>query len=277
MVRGDRVIDMHVHTWRCRHGHGTAAEYVAAASERGVRILGFAEHLPLPEDLLQRDSHAASYAMPASELPAYLAEVRDAAETAARSGGPRVLLGLEADLHPGNEDHARTVLADLDLDFVLGSVHYIDGWAFDDPDRQDGYRLWSNDALWERYFRDLATAAASGLVDAIAHPDLVKKFRCFPASDPQELLASFADAVARAGVAVEVSTAGLRKPCSEIYPGDALLRMLHHRGVPVTIGSDAHTPTDVGFAYDQARDALKRAGYRSAVVFQGRRMEEVPL
>lgn len=268
---------MHVHTWRCRHGHGTAAEYVKAAARRGISVLGFAEHLPLPEELLTRDPQAVSYAMPAAELPEYLAEVRVAAESSAASGGPRVLLGLEVDLHPGNEEHVRQMLSGIEVDFVLGSVHYIDGWAFDDPDRQDGYERWSTDALWERYFADLIAAVRSGLADVIAHADLVKKFCRLPARDPFELYAAFAEAAADAGAAVEVSTAGLRKPCAEIYPSEALLRMLHDRGVPVTIGSDAHAPSEVGHAYEQAVEALRRVGYRSAVIVAGRRMEEVSL
>lgn len=274
---GDAVIDMHVHTWRCRHAEGTTAEYVEAAVRRGIRVLGFAEHLPLPPELLELDPHAAFYAMPAAELPGYLAEVRSAAESAESEGGPRVLLGLEADLHPGNEEHVQRILTGVDVDFVLGSVHYIDGWAFDDPDRQDGYERWSNDTLWERYFTDVVSAVRSGLADVIAHPDLVKKFRRFPKSNPSELYAAFADAAADAGIAVEVSTAGLRKPCAEIYPSETLLRVLHDRGVPVTIGSDAHAPSDVGYAYERAVDILRRAGYRSAVILVGRQMEEVPL
>ncbi|MDI6692938.1 MAG: histidinol-phosphatase HisJ family protein [Anaerosomatales bacterium] len=270
------MIDTHVHTWRCRHATGTAAEYVAAAAARGVRMLGFAEHLPLPHDLLAEDPHAASYAMPESELPQYLSEVREAADSIA-GGGVRVLAGVEADLHAGNEAHVRSLLTGLEVDFVMGSVHYVDGWAFDDPDRQDGYERWSADDLWERYFHDLTAAARSGVADVMAHPDLVKKFRCWPKRDPRELFAAFADAAAAAGIAVEVSTAGLRKPCAEIYPGDELLRMLRSRDVPVTIGSDAHRPEEIAYAYEQAVEALSRAGYRSAVVFVRRRMEEVGL
>lgn len=270
------MIDMHVHTSRCRHARGTPDEVVAAAQSRGIRYLGFAEHLPLPADLLASDPHALSYAMPQDELPEYVAEILGLVD---RRGAatPRILLGVEADLHPGNEEHVRRLVTSAPFDFVLGSIHYVDGWAFDDPDRTDGYERWDADDLWERYFRDLSAAAASGLVDVIAHPDLVKKFGCVPRTDPRELYDAFADAAAAAGVAVEVSTAGLRKPCAEIYPTADLLKTLRKHGVPVTIGSDAHAPDEVGYAYEAAVDALADAGYREAVVIIGRRMQEVPL
>lgn len=270
------MIDMHVHTRRCRHAQGSVEDVLAAARQRGLRYLGFAEHLPLPSALVDHDPRAASYAMPEAELPDYVAEVMAVAADE-RDRGPRVLLGVEADLHPGNEAHVRRLLSSARFDFVLGSVHYIDGWAFDDPDLIEGYDRWDPDRLWARYFEDLAAAAASGIADAIAHPDLPKKFGCSPRTDPRELYEAFADAVADAGVAVEVSTAGLRKPCAEIYPAPDLLAALNRRGVPVTIGSDAHAPDEVGYAYDAAVAALIAAGYREAVVIVGRRMEEVPL
>ncbi|MCX8007412.1 MAG: histidinol-phosphatase HisJ family protein [Coriobacteriia bacterium] len=270
------TIDTHVHTWRCRHATGTVFEYIQEARRRGVIFLGFAEHLPLPSDLVAADPYARSYAMPESELALYASEVSAAKEEAGRHGLV-VLLGVEADLHPGNEDHVRRLLASVEVDFVLGSVHYLDGWAFDDPDRVDGYDRWSAEDLWERYFDDLAHAARSGLADAIAHPDLIKKFGCRPKVPPDALYELFAEAVADAGVAVEISTAGLRKPCAELYPSQDLLRALRARKVPVTIGSDAHSPSEVAYAYDAAAAAARGAGYRSAVVFRNRLAEEVPL
>lgn len=270
------MIDMHVHTSRCRHARGTARDMVESAERLGVRYLGFAEHLPLPPELLAQDPHAVEYAMPEEELPQYLAEIGSLVEERA-DAAPRILLGVEADLHPGNEAHVRRLLSSARFDFVLGSVHYVDGWAFDDPHRIAGYEQWDPDVLWERYFRDLRAAAASGLVDAIAHPDLIKKFSCVPRSDPRELYHGFAEAAARAGIAVEVSTAGLRKPCAELYPGVDLLKTLRRYGVPVTIGSDAHAPEEVGYAYSAAVEALAQAGYREAVVFVDRRPQEVPL
>jgi histidinol-phosphatase (PHP family) len=154
-------------------------------------------------------------------------------------------------------------------------VHFIDDWAFDDPERTAGYDSWELGALWERYFDDLIAAARSGLADVMAHADLVKKFCKRPDGPVDALYAATAAALREAGVAVEVNTAGLRKPCRELYPAPALLEALRREGVPATIGSDAHVPTDVGAGAHEAVAALRDAGYRSVVVFRNRTAEEV--
>jgi histidinol-phosphatase (PHP family) len=270
------MIDMHVHTWRCRHACGESTDYVRAAAARGVRTLAFTEHLPLAPALSALVPGAEKYAMPADELPAYAAEVslaRDLGETL----GVEVLLGIEADLVPPAVEYARATIAAYPFDIVLGSIHMIDGWAFDDPDRVAGYAEWDIEDLWERYFAELGAAAATGVADVIAHADLVKKFRYVPAAPLGDLYRRVADTLARAGVAVEVNTAGLRKPCAELYPGPALLAELYRAGVPVTIGSDAHDPGDVGAGFDEALIALRAVGYRSVVVYRQRVAEEVGL
>lgn len=259
---------MHVHTSRCRHATGSPADYVAAAEAAGVTTMAFTDHLPLPEGF------DGSYAMPEVELAEYVVEVARARGTARAT---EVLLGIEADWLPEHLERARTLIGAHPFDVVLGSVHFVDGWAFDDPALRDGYSQWTPDALWERYFDELGAAASSGLFDAMAHPDLVKKFRFVPESDPRGWYSDAAAAFAAAGVAVEVSTAGLRKPCGEIYPSASLLSEMRRAGVPAMVGSDAHRPAEVGYGWHEAYSALRRAGYTSVVVFRERVAEEVPL
>ncbi|MHB1324401.1 MAG: histidinol-phosphatase HisJ family protein [Coriobacteriia bacterium] len=270
------MIDLHVHTWRCRHADGTPDQYVAAAVERGVSVLAFTEHLPLPAALVQRVPGAAGYAMPAEEFAEHVAEVARAAALG-RELGVEVLLGAEIDAVPQARDHAAVLVAQHPFDLVSGSVHLIDDWAFDDPAHRARYAQWRTAELWERYFHDLAEAARSGLADVMAHPDLIKKFCGAPENSVTHLFESAAEAFAEAGVAVEVNTAGLRKPCREIYPSLELLSAMRRRGVPATIGSDAHCPGDVGADGSLAVALLEQAGYRSVVVFRARVPEEVGL
>jgi histidinol-phosphatase (PHP family) len=152
---------------------------------------------------------------------------------------------------------------------VLGSVHVLGDWAFDDPELIGRYGSVVIDEMWERYFSEVAAAARSGLFDVIAHPDLVKKFGFLPAGDPAAWYESTAEALAAGGCAVEVNTAGLRKP--------ALLEACLRRGVPATMGSDAHAAGEVGAGLREARELLRAVGYRSLVVFRSRRAEEVAL
>lgn len=225
--------------------------------------------------LIERVSGADGYAMPLDELPAYVQEVRSAAAESGARLGVEVLIGIEIDAVPEAREHAAALLSTHEFDFVLGSVHFIDGWAFDDPGKVAEYDRWDYDALWERYFADIADAAGSGLVDAIAHADLVKKFRARPVGPVAHLYAAAAEAFSEAGVAVEINSAGLRKPCRELYPSPEFLAELRKAGVPITIGSDAHAPGEVGLGSAEAVEAARTAGYRSVVVFRNRVAGEV--
>ena len=266
------MIDCHVHTVRCGHAEGSAADYVAAARRAGVDILTFTEHLPIPVELDPRHE----YTMVESELDPYLKEIRQLADEGT-GNPPRVLAGIEADWLPDRLDHVRGLLATHDFDVVLGSVHFLGDWAFDDPSLLARWDTADVDATWERYFELFGDAVASGLFDVMAHPDLVKKFGHRPGFDPVRLFDAAAAALARHGVAIEVSTAGLRKPVGELYPSKEFLAACAKAGVPATIGSDAHHPDEVGFAFDAAREALIAAGYDHVVYFERREQKEYPL
>jgi histidinol-phosphatase (PHP family) len=265
------MIDLHVHTARCGHAIGDAAEYAAAAASAGVSVLAFSDHLPLPP------GYAAGYAMPWVQLPAYVDEVRALAEDSRSSGGPEILLAIEADWIAAHEELVRGAVDGHEFDMVLGSVHFIDDWAFDDPDLRERYTEWTPDLLWGRYFDDLGSAAASGLYDVMAHPDLVKKFDFRPRVDPRPLYREAAAVFAECGVAVEVNTGGLRKQCAEIYPSLEFLKECCIAGVSATVGSDAHRPDEVGAGWSAARELLLAAGYSNVVVYKRREPHEVPL
>ena len=257
-----RKIDCHVHTGRCGHGTGTPAEFAAAARTAGIGVLTITDHLPFP------GGPEAGYSMREYELPAYVADVDTLRGDTTL--GVELLLGVEVDWLPGAEERLAR-LADARLDVVLGSVHVLDGWAFDDPDLVDRYEHTDVPALWERYFEVLAQAARSGLFDVMAHPDLVKKFGYVPQGDLGSLYERAARVFAEAGVAVEVNTAGLRRPCAEIYPSLSLLRACRAAGVSATVGSDAHCAEEVGAGWQEATALLREAGYDRVVYFRERR------
>jgi histidinol-phosphatase (PHP family) len=210
--------------------------------------------------------------MPACDLEDYLVEV-----DFARNRYPQIELvtGLEADYLAGREAQTAAALK-LARDhsdgarFVLGSVHFIGNWAFDDPFHVEAWETHDVDSAWRDYFGLWSSAVSSGMFDVMAHPDLVKKFGHFPSFDPRELYVEAARVAASAGVLIEVSTAGLRKPVGELYPGPELLAAFQAAGVAATVGSDAHQPSEVGFCIDAAYDALQVAGYRTAAFPDGR-------
>lgn len=263
-------IDLHMHTSRCGHAEGSAAEYLAAARDARLDVIAFTDHLALPDGY----DPDGKYAMRPWELAEYVREVLDLARA---SSAPVVLLGIEADWVPAHRAATARAIATHPFDVVLGSVHFLQDWAFDDPRLIEEWSVRDVAGAWHEYFDEFTQAAASGLFDVMAHPDLVKKFGHVPPGDMTSLYDDVAAAVADAGVAIEVSSAGLRKPCAEIYPSDGLLAAFRRAGVPATTGSDAHTPSEVGSGLDQVRAALDRAGYDAVVYYQAREMREVPL
>jgi histidinol-phosphatase (PHP family) len=249
------------------HDMQSVEPFVETARAVGVDEIGFTEHGYYFTQL--RTLWDVPYQVERCEydLDAYVDAVLQA-----RARGLPVKLGLEVDYVPGREDETRALLAPYPWDYLLGSVHWIDGYAIDgEPRLLDQIGV---EATWSRYFEMLARATGSGLFDSLSHPDLVKIFgERAPSFDYTDI----ADAIAESGVAVEVSTAGLRKPVGELYPHPGLLAACRARGVPVTTGSDAHTPDLVGRDFDRARELLRCAGYETVTVFDGRRARQEPL
>lgn len=244
--------DYHVHTARCGHARGTAAEYVAAARERGVAAVGIADHVPLlhgPDPEL---------AMGLDELAAYVDEV-----TALKRRHPGfVLLGIEADYRPDTFPRLQELLAEHPFDYVIGSVHYLDGWGFDDPRYVGGFAERDIDEVYRRYFEQVGDAAESGAFTILGHLDLVKKFGHRPRRSLDRVLERLTERIAPTGVLVEVNPSGLRKPVGEAYPSADILALLHDRNVLITFGSDAHQPADVARDFAAALTLAWNAGHR---------------
>ena len=163
---------------------------------------------------------------------------------------------------------------------MIGSVHFIGDAAVDHDDWDIWDRRGDADAIWRRYFETLAEAARSGLFEIMAHPDLVKVWgsaRPDPDRDPRFHYEPFVEAVAESGVAVEVSTAGLRKPVSELYPAPALAEMLVDAGAAFSLSSDAHVPGDIGHAYEDTVEVMRDWGITDIAVFDRRERRLEPL
>ncbi|MHB9002501.1 MAG: histidinol-phosphatase HisJ family protein [Coriobacteriia bacterium] len=260
------LIDCHIHTERCGHARGRAESYVQAARQAGLAAIVFTEHLPLPAGF-DPDGHLA---ISDNELHDYCAEI---AALQAGSLGPQVILGVEADWLPGEHEWTTSQLDSAracGVKVVLGSVHFLGGWAFDDPAELPAWDTRDVDEIWIEYADTWCDAAVSGHFDVLAHPDLPKKFGHRPSFDPTEMYARMARAAGEGGALIEVSTAGLRKPVGELYPGPGLLRAFRQAGVDATIGSDAHAPSEVGFGLSRAAESLAQAGYTRIALPLGR-------
>ncbi len=244
--------DYHTHTVRCGHAEGQAADYVEAARRAGLLALGVADHLPL---LPEPDPELS---MPLCELPEYVAEVLSLKVLYP----DYVLLGIEADYRRETVGEVASLLSSQPFDYVIGSVHFVRDWAFDDPRQVDRYVGREIDALWVDYLELVGEAADTGLFTIVGHLDLVKKFGYRPDRALDRELERLVARIARAGMLVEINTAGLRKPAKEAYPSLHILRLLREAGVSITFGSDAHRPAEVGEGFDQAKALAQEAGYR---------------
>lgn len=191
------------------------------------------------------------------ELPEYVEEVL---EEKRRHPG-YVLLGIEADYRPDTVGQVADLLRAHPFDYVIGSVHFLGDWGFDDPRYADGFEQRDVDEVYRAYFDLMGRAAESGLFTILGHLDLVKKFGHRPTESLQDAVDALARRLATAGVVVELNTAGLRKPVREIYPGPDVLRALCSAGVPITFGSDAHAPAEVGRDLDRAAVLARECGY----------------
>ncbi len=258
------LVDYHLHTALCGHALGEMEEYLAEAVKKGLVEIGFCDHLPLY--FLPPGRSIPCYAMGEEQLPLYVQMVLAVQE---RSPIP-VKLGIEADYAPGQAQKLAFLLSGHPFDYVTGSIHFIDGWGFDNPAEIGEYSRRDLNEVYERYFALLNEASQSGLFDIMAHPDLIKKFGFLPSCDLKPFYEETARAFKRAGVCAEINTAGLRYPAGEIYPARPLLEAFFAHGVPVTLGSDAHRPSQVGEAIEKALALAVEVGYRELAIFEGR-------
>jgi histidinol-phosphatase (PHP family) len=296
--RPDAMSDYHLHL----HPHnprpgappmgeyppGYIDRYVEVALSRGVTEIGFTEHLyrcveaadalgrwwtressPLlraqMEEMLASERHLS--------LEKYVAVVLDA-----KARGLPVRLGLEVDFEPGRERHVLDLIAPYPWDYLVGSVHWIGGWHFVGDDAVDEFRRRGVEVAWRQYFELETALAASGMVDVLAHVDVVKKMGLRPSVEVmQELWRPLVTAAVEAGVAVEVSSAGLRRSSKEIFPAPALLAQFGAAGVPIMLASDAHIAEDAAWGHDLVVAAARAAGYEAYLRFDARRSQAVPL
>ena len=276
MTAAPRMLcDSHVHTARCGHAVGRDDELVEAACACGLAAIAITEHVPFY--WLPRAQHDATLAMAPEELPRYVDAVLELKRRA--RGRVEVLLGIEADFIPGHEQQLERLLAAYPFDIVLGSVHWLDGWCLDAPSSVARYRRGQDevDAIWARYSEALIAAAGSGIFDVLSHLDLPKKFGFRPTQPFGGHLEDVVMAVAASGCAVELSSAGRRKPVGEDYPAPDVLGALVSAGVPVVLSSDAHAPGEVGYAFAELALAASAAGVRHTALYRARRRHLVPL
>jgi histidinol-phosphatase (PHP family) len=252
-----------------------AERYREAAEQGGIEELGVAEHIHRFVQSLDIWSHPWYRHWAKDDVDEYCDFV----------SGAGLRLGIEADFLPGREDRVANFLNGREWDYVLGSIHFLrdDAVDFHGEPEWEAWNIWRGadpDKVWSRYFETLGEAARSGLFDILAHPDLVKVWGDRvprPDGDLRRFYERAMEGIADSDVAIEVSTAGLRKPAGEIYPAPAFLEMCLEAGRPVALSSDAHVPEQLGYEYERAVDMLGGLDVDEIAVFERRRRRLEPL
>ena len=261
------IADYHIHTRLCRHAEGEPREYVERAISLGMSEMGFADHLPFlagwrPGFGISGDD----WSMRLDELDGYVSLVQALAREYAAD--LRILVGIEADYIEETLVETTRVLAEYPFDYVIGSVHMVgERFAFDHPASRGRVRAYGIDRMYRESLEQVERAAATGLFHVVGHLDQAKKFGFRP--DDEEAVAAAASralgAIRRAGAALELNTAGLRMPVDEAYPAPGLLAAARALQIPLTFGSDAHRPQEVGWAFDRAAQTAREAGYSATL------------
>ncbi len=264
------LVDYHTHTKLCKHGDGVVDNYIEYGIQLGLKEIGCSEHIPMPDhfDFEHRMS-----------IEEFITIYEPSFQRAKEKYGQKIMVkwGIEADFFPGTESYVQHFIDTRTFDYVIGSVHFLGEWGFDNPTYVWKYDERKIDEIYEEYFSAVAASARSGLFDIVGHCDLVKKFGHRPARNLEELHREMMRVIKKNDLCIEINTSGMQKPAREIYPSIAILALAKEYRIPLTLGSDAHRPEDVGRDFDIAYPLLEEYGNGKVATFSRRQRTMVKL
>ena len=251
------IVDLHNHTPLCNHAEGSIDQYIEAAINSGTKFFGFADHAPMDFD--------PKYRMSFNDMITYETEVLTAKEK--YQDKISILLGYEVDYL---ENHMDPRVLNANVDYLIGSVHFIDEWGFDNPEFIGRYENEDIDEIWEKYFLAVEKMANTKLFDIVGHLDLIKVFKFMPKKNIVEIAKNALVAIKEANMSLELNVAGYRKPIGEPYPSKELLKEAFKLGIPITFASDAHKPEQVNLYNEQITEFAREIGYTECAYYENR-------
>jgi histidinol-phosphatase (PHP family) len=262
------MVNYHNHTPLCGHATGELDGYIQRAIENRVIEFGFSDHAPIPEQFRE------GITMSPEQMPQYINSILSKKEE--YKDRIDIKLGLEIDF-PLFDSFDKRYLSDPKIDYIICSCHYIGEWGFDNPAEKEKFEDKVIDEIYFEYYKVIESIADSGICDIIGHFDLIKKFGHRPVSSMDKVVRRIAKKMSKKNITAEINTSGLKKPINEIYPSDEILSIFFEENVPVTLGSDSHSPDDVCAGYETAIEKLKKTGYRKVSGFTARKRHEILL
>jgi len=248
------IVDLHNHTTLCNHAEGSISEYIEKAIDAKTKFFGFSDHAPMDFD--------PKYRMKFADMQTYEKDILEAKEK--YKDKIDILLAYEVDYLHGHID--KRVL-EADVDYLIGSIHFLEGWGFDNPEFIGKWEEQDIDQVWQKYFDTLEEMATTQLFDIVGHFDLIKVFQFMPKKDINLMAKNALLAIKKADMVLELNVAGYRKDVKESYPSHSLLKQAYALGIPITFGSDAHKPEQVNMFEDEIVALAKSVGYTECVYF----------
>lgn len=251
------IVDLHNHTPLCKHAVGDIDEYIKNAINAKTKFFGISDHAPMNYDT--------AYRMDFNQMDEYEKMVREAGQKFKNEC--EILLGYEVDYLENFMDER---VFRRSVDYFIGSVHFLGGWGFDNPEFIGEYKNRDIDEIWREYFRCIYELAKCAKFDIVGHFDLLKIFKFLPKTDMRILATNALKAIKKADLVIEINSAGFRKPVCEQYPSRELLEMIYELDIPITFGSDAHAPGQVGQNSDICEQIAKQIGFKKIACFKNR-------
>lgn len=251
------IIDLHNHTVLCNHAQGTIDEYILQAIKSGTKIFGFSEHAPMDFD--------PKYRLSFEQMDIYEKNVLNAKKKYEKD--IEILLGYEVDYLQGHMDQR---VLNAKVDYLIGSVHFIDKWGFDNPEFIGRYEDENIDDIWQKYFDTIEKMAQSKLFDIVGHLDLIKVFKFMPSKNILDIARKALIAIKDADMVLEINMAGYRKPIKEAYPSKELLEAAFALAIPISFSSDAHKPEQVSLFSQEILSLARSVGYKQCATFKNR-------
>ncbi len=263
------MVDYHTHTKLCRHAKGEIRDYILNAIAKNFKEIGVSDHMPLP------DGFDPEHRMSVEEFKIY----KQWYDSVVEEFGDkiRIKFGIEAEFIEEKIDFVRDFILNGEFDYVIGSLHFIGDWniaSHKEAWRWDGVDV---NEVYESYYKAVKKLVSSGIFDIVGHFDMIKKFGHRSDKNFEGLIREILRLVKEYGLCVEINTSGLWHKVGEVYPSVEVLEIVREYKVPLTLGSDAHNPDDVGRGFEIAYELIQTYGDGRVSVFEGRERKEIKL
>ena len=280
-------LDYHMHFEKGDYDVEWVRGFFEAAEKRGLSEIGISEHThTFPEfeslyydDLILDDSFVGEFQKKWLKSNKFKHTLEDYFSFMAklRGLGYNVKTGIEV-CNFQNQAKVKEILDKYDFDYIIGSIHFLKGWAYDSSEIMAEWENHSLEEIYEWYVQEVEHLCASGLYDLLGHPFNIRLFKHIPDFDVTPYLIRAAEAFKKAGMGIDVNTGTYyRYPIAEISPYPDFMKIAAQYGLPAITSSDAHQPGDCGSYNDEAREYLRSFGYKEIIQFSHRKRTMISL